>query len=166
MAEIQKYGELIPVAGGDPIPLLKEQLTIGRHGSCDIVLRFATISSKHCQLTLKDGYWFVDDTDSLNGTRVNDVRIQTHFLAPGDILYVAKYRYEIQYSPAELGAVGPPPAEEGIGEIFGSSLLDSAGLERRKPKPVSEDTVRFDTEEDLQEYRPPKSNSDDEYLEF
>ncbi len=36
------YGELVPDGGGDPIPLLREKLTVGRRESCDIVLRFPT----------------------------------------------------------------------------------------------------------------------------
>ena len=32
-------GQLIPEGGGDPIPLLKENLIIGRAESSDIVLR-------------------------------------------------------------------------------------------------------------------------------
>ena len=46
------YGELIPVGGGDPIPLLKKSLLIGRRESCDIVLRFSNVSAHHCQLTV------------------------------------------------------------------------------------------------------------------
>ena len=44
------FGELIPVGGGDPIPLMKEQLVIGRREKCDIVLRFANVSGEHCEL--------------------------------------------------------------------------------------------------------------------
>ena len=32
---IAMYGELIPVGGGDPIPLLKKSLLIGRRESCE-----------------------------------------------------------------------------------------------------------------------------------
>jgi adenylate cyclase len=51
------YGELIPQGGGDPIPLLKKQLLVGRRESCDIVLRFANVSAHHCQLFVNGGYW-------------------------------------------------------------------------------------------------------------
>ena len=49
------YGELIPLGGGDPIPLLKKQLLCGRRESCDIILRFANVSAHHCQFNLRDG---------------------------------------------------------------------------------------------------------------
>ena len=69
------YGELIPLGGGDPIPLLKKQLLAGRRESCDIVLRFANVSAHHCQLVVEDGYWYVRDLQSRNGVKINDVRI-------------------------------------------------------------------------------------------
>ena len=36
----ENFGTLVPKGGGDPIPLLKKNLLIGRRESCDIVLRF------------------------------------------------------------------------------------------------------------------------------
>ena len=129
------YGELIPVGGGDPIPLLKKSLLIGRRETCDIVLRFANVSGEHCEIEVDDGYWFVMDRGSRNGTKVNGVRIDTarKRLDPGDVLSVAKHKYEVQYSPVDdLGAVGPPPPEEEpLREVLGKSLLERAGLKRR-----------------------------------
>lgn len=127
------FGELIPVGGGDPIPLLKKKLLVGRRESCDVRLRFSNVSAHHCQLTLENGYWFVKDLNSRNGTKVNGARVTRKRLDPEDILSVAKHRYKISYSPVDLGATGPPPPdEEQIGEIMGRSLLDRAGLVRRR----------------------------------
>ena len=109
MAKEEQYGELIPKGGGDPIPLLKKKLLIGRRESCDIVLRFGNISAHHCEMTLESGYWFVKDMNSRNGTRVNGYRVTKRRLDPRDVLSVAKYQYEMNYVPADLGAVGPPP---------------------------------------------------------
>ena len=126
------YGELVPVGGGDPIPLLKKSLTIGRIESCDIVLRFPNVSSKHCHLTCESGYWYVTDLDSRNGTKVNDHRVLRKRLDPGDSLSVAKHKYEVKYSPVDIGAIGPPPPDEDeVGQIMGASLLQKAGLQRR-----------------------------------
>ena len=136
------FGELTPIGGGDPIPLLKKKLLVGRRESCDVVLRFANVSAHHCQLTLEDGYWFVKDLDSRNGTKVNGTRVTRKRLDPGDSLAFAKHNYEVQYSPVELGATGPPPPdEEQVSEILSRSLLDRAGLERR-PK-ADEDDEKF-----------------------
>lgn len=128
------FGELIPVGGGDPIPLLKKSLLVGRRESCDICLRFANVSAHHCQLTVNGGYWFVKDMQSRNGIKVNNVRVTEKRLDPGDILSIAKHRYEVQYIPYELGAVGPPPAETTSTleeEIMSKSLLERAGLAKK-----------------------------------
>lgn len=122
------YGELVPVGGGDVIPLLKKNLLVGRRESCDIVLRFPNVSAHHCQLAVNGGYWYVKDSGSKNGVKVNNIRVTEKRLDPGDILSVAKHKYEVQYSPADLGAVGPPPNDDVSTNIFSRSLLERAGL--------------------------------------
>lgn len=126
------YGEMIPVGGGDRIPLLKKSLLVGRRESCDIRLRFANVSAHHCQLTCRGGYWYVEDLNSRNGTKINGKRVTEKRIDPGDTVSVAKHDYEFIYSPAELGAVGPPPPETDVdAEILQKSLLERAGLDRR-----------------------------------
>lgn len=120
------FGELVPVGGGDPIPLLKETLLVGRRESCDIVLRFPNVSAHHCELYLKAGYWYVRDMNSRNGTKVNKVRVTEKILKPKDVLSIAKHKYEVVYEPAALGAVGPPTDDDAVD--FSRSLLDRAGL--------------------------------------
>jgi predicted component of type VI protein secretion system len=122
------FGELIPIGGGDIIPLRKKSLLVGRRESCDIVLRFPNVSAHHCQLTLMNGYWYIRDLQSRNGVKVNNVRVTEKRIDPGDTLAIAKHRYEIHYSPADLGAVGPPPTDGDRNEIFQKSLLERAGL--------------------------------------
>jgi adenylate cyclase len=127
------YGELIPLGGGDSIPLLKKKLLAGRRESCDIVLRFANVSAHHCELQLDSGYWYVRDLQSRNGVKINDVRIQEQRrLDPGDIVAIAKHKYRVEYDPVELGAVGPPPADNLSQEVMRESLLSRAGLDHRE----------------------------------
>jgi len=122
------YGEMIPTGGGDPIPLLKKNLLVGRRESCDIVLRFPNVSAHHCQLTINGGYWYVRDMNSRNGVKVNKNRVTEKRLDPGDVLSIAKHHFKLQYSPADLGAVGPPPNEDLSSNVFSRSLLERAGL--------------------------------------
>ena len=122
------YGELVPVGGGDNIPLTKQRLTMGRRESNDIVLRFQNVSAHHCEMQLESGYWFIRDLNSSNGVKVNGVRVKEKRLDPGDHLSVAKHDYRVHYSPADLGAVGLPPNEQEMASIFGKSLLERAGL--------------------------------------
>jgi adenylate cyclase len=140
------FGELIPQGGGDPIPLLKKNLLVGRRESCDVVLRFSNVSAHHCQMALVGGYWYVKDLKSRNGVKVNGLRVTEKRLDPGDTFSVAKHTYEVRYSPIDLGAVGPPPAESLETEVFGKSLLERAGLERTQPGTKAERAL-------LQDYR-------------
>ena len=127
------YGELIPVGGGDTIPLRKKTLLVGRRESCDIVLRFPNVSAHHCQLHVDAGYWYVSDQKSRNGVKVNGSRVTEKRLDPGDMISIATHRYTVQYSPMDLGAVGPPPtAGTPSAEIFSKSLLERAGLSKEK----------------------------------
>jgi adenylate cyclase len=124
-------GELIPIGGGDAIPLIRDHLTLGRRDSCDICLRFSNISGLHCELNFREGVWYVRDMGSTNGVKVNDQRVQEKLLRPGDEINIAKRRFTIQYTPAE-GAV---LEDESADEILGTSLLEKAGLARTERKP-------------------------------
>lgn len=149
-------GELIPCGGGDPIPLMKPSLLIGRRGSCDVSLRFPNVSSHHCELELINGYWSVKDLGSTNGIKVNGVRCDQKWLMPGDVLSVAKHRYEIAYEP-ETSA--PPPEEQA--DPFAVGLLEKAGL-------VSKDHGDEDDyeDDDAVPARRPRERLDDGELEI
>ncbi|MGE3407396.1 MAG: FHA domain-containing protein [Pirellulales bacterium] len=129
----EMFGELVPELGGDNIPLRKPRLLIGRRESCDITLRFTNVSAHHCELELQGGYWYVNDLNSRNGVKVNDARVgkDKKRIDPGDTLSVSKHKFELNYSPADLGAVGPPPQDEAVADIFSRPLLERAGLKKR-----------------------------------
>ncbi len=119
-------GQLVPVGGGDPIPLLKTPLLIGRRSRCDIVLDFPNVSSQHCELAFINGFWQIRDLGSSNGIKVNGERLDTKFLQPGDSVTIAKHKFTIHFAP---GAAAPPEEEE---DPFAMSLLEKAGLEKRR----------------------------------
>ena len=123
------FGELQPIGGGDPIPLLRTPLTVGRREESDIVLRFPNVSGSHCELSLVDGYWHVKDLGSSNGTKVNGSRVSEQRLEPGDTLSLAKHEYEVCYEPARLGATAQPEEKTVAKDLFSRSLLETAGLE-------------------------------------
>ena len=142
------YGELVPVGGGDNIPLLEKRLLIGRRESCDIVLRFSNVSAHHCQLFVENGYWYVKDLESRNGTRVHGRRVERKRLDPGCEIAFAKHKYTIEYTPTDLGASGPPPPdEEVLNQILGRSLLERAGLSRRD-RTTEDEKDRYDATND------------------
>jgi pSer/pThr/pTyr-binding forkhead associated (FHA) protein len=137
-------GKLDPVGGGDPIPLLKEELQIGRRSHCDITLRFPNVSSHHCLLTYRNGYWYIEDTNSRNGIKINDVSCQQKYLLPGDILSIAKHDYKVLYEPQ--GTEPPPDIEE---DVMSLSLMEKAGIVSRKRdrdtgRPITPEPTKID----------------------
>jgi pSer/pThr/pTyr-binding forkhead associated (FHA) protein len=126
-------GELIPVGGGDPIPLKRGALTVGRRESCNICLKFPNVSGLHCELAYKDaGYWQIRDLGSTNGIKVNGQRVLNRPLRPGDEIAIAKRKYKIQYN---LTAAAEAALEAVLTEdedVFSQSLLEKAGLAKRR----------------------------------
>src|SRR5580704_19667703 len=130
-------GELIPAGGGDTIPLIRRVMTVGRRESCDICLKFPNISGLHCELSFREGYWFVRDMGSSNGLKINGVRTLQRPLRPGDELAIANRRYTIQYN---ISSFGEENLESQLSENEGlrsQSLLEKAGL--AKPKSHDDD---------------------------
>ncbi len=129
-------GELTPCGGGDPIPLLKDKLLVGRRSSCDVTLRFPNVSSHHCELELVDGYWFVRDMGSRNGEKVNGERVESRCILPGDEISIAKHLYEIAYTPPKDSQA---PEEEAP---TSRSLLEKAGLEKKITERLQRERVK------------------------
>jgi adenylate cyclase len=131
------FGELVPVGGGDPIPLMKKRLRIGRREGCDIVLNFGNVSGHHCLMEIEEGYWFIRDLDSRNGVKIAGKRIMSGVrrrLDPDVEVTIAKHLFKIHYDPVELGAYGTPPKDEVVDDFFRESLLERAGLQRKAKK--------------------------------
>ncbi len=131
---LEPQGELVPVGGGDAIPLQQEVLTIGRRQSSDIRLDFPNISSNHAELSYRNGVWYLRDLNSTNGVKVNGVRTQRRPLRPGDEIGIANHKYTIQYQIPVGCSIEDVFAEEE--DVFSQSLMEKAGLERaKKPRP-------------------------------
>lgn len=119
-----ELGRLIPAGGGVPIVLTSEELIVGRHRDCDIQIRIPSISSRHCKLMMKEGYWHVEDLNSTNGTWVNGDRCLFECLPPDSDLALDKHHFTLEYVPR---SEGPPPI---VRQLFTQSLLEKAGLGR------------------------------------
>ena len=138
---VESVGELVPVGGGDPIPLRRGVLTIGRRESCDISLKFPNISGLHCELAYKDaGFWQVRDLGSTNGIKVNGERVLNRPLRPGDEIAIAKRKYKIQYNltPAAEAAIEAVLSEDE--NVFSQSLMEKAGLVKRRGRDDDDDS--------------------------
>jgi adenylate cyclase len=129
----ESLGTLEPLGGGDPIPLLKDRLVIGRRQTSDICLDFANISTSHCELILEQGYWKVKDLQSKNGIKVNGERVLEKRVYPGDELSIAKHRYRLDYTPTTSRSADAD-VDELHEDIMRFSLLERAGLTKQGDK--------------------------------
>lgn len=136
------HGELQPIGGGDPVPLLRDVLTLGRRESCDVCLKFPNISGVHAKMEFRDGYWYIRDMNSTNGIKVQGIRVQEKLLHPHDEVTIGKRKYIIDYElPADRRALDEVVEED----IMSQSLLEKAGLERHKSeRPASKTKASFD----------------------
>jgi len=72
-----------------------DELLIGRHPSCDVVVADDTVSRRHARLTFRDGGWIVQDLDSTNGTRLNGQYVGRCRVRPGDQLSLGRQRLQV-----------------------------------------------------------------------
>lgn len=69
--------------------------TVGRHPESDIFLNDVTVSRHHCRFQLSDEKLTVEDSGSTNGTYVNDERVDSIELSPGDEVLVGRFRFVV-----------------------------------------------------------------------
>jgi pSer/pThr/pTyr-binding forkhead associated (FHA) protein len=129
---IERNGELVPVGGGDNIPLIRDKLIIGRRDSCDIPLRFPNISGQHCELSFQNGYWVITDLGSTNGVKVEGIKVKKKILKDGDEISIANRLFTIRYSAPAAGTQTLNEILEDEDDIMAQSLLEKAGLVRSK----------------------------------
>jgi pSer/pThr/pTyr-binding forkhead associated (FHA) protein len=174
------YGTLLPIGGGDPIPLLKTELTIGRRPACDVRLEFENVSGKHAVLSLVNGVWHVRDLGSTNGTSLNGTRLSTpHSIMPEDEVGFAGHLYTIDYTPSVPDTLLSHELDREIpDERRRHSLMELAGLDtddrsvgpgrpRTAPAAIerpSVDEAEFEdtVPKDFKPETPPRPREDDE----
>jgi len=127
---VEVFGRLVPVGGGDAIPLTTNVLNIGRRESCDICLKFNNVSSIHCELSFRGGLWTVRDMNSSNGTKVNGVRMLQRTLKPGDEIGIAGHKFLLDYQLPDGVTLDDESAQSE--NVFGQSLMERAGLSKPK----------------------------------
>ena len=98
-------GSLQPINGGDSIPLLYDELYLGRDPDSDVILPYMSVAKTHCVLRFQEGYWLVRDLNS-NGVTIDGKTTQEGWLLPGTVLGLATHQFEMAYSTT---ATSPPP---------------------------------------------------------
>ena len=128
------FGKLIPRGGGSPIPLLKPKLVIGRDEACDIMLPFATVSSKHCELAYCNGCWYVEDLGSRHGIRVNNERCEAACVESGAVLTIGRHRFQLEYRVSSATVRKQRPTSSSPRRrLLSQSAAEEAASARQRP---------------------------------
>ena len=88
-----------------PLVLNKSKITIGRNSSNDIVIPHDAISSFHATIEFKNGFFYLEDYRSTNGTSLNNEKISPHQsikLKSGDIINFSIFEFRFMMSGHDL----------------------------------------------------------------
>jgi len=124
------------------VPLIREEITIGRTEGNTIRLTEQNVSRKHARLTLRNGVLRIEDLGSYNGTSLNGSALSgVAGLKDGDVILIGDYRLGIQEDrpsqvvPASAPASESAPAVPTVGEVMDgqptipiSTLVAQAGM--------------------------------------
>src|SRR5206468_2510288 len=79
------------------VPLIRDEITIGRKEGNTIRLTEPNVSRKHARLVRNNGTVLIEDLDSYNGIRVNGSRIQGRVnVAETDRIQIGDYLLELK----------------------------------------------------------------------
>lgn len=135
---------------GKEIPLVQQQLTVGRGSDCDIIIADPAVSRKHlqiiCREIVKNGESpkikiMLRDLGSRNGTQVNYASVHKAVLKPGDKIFLGRTILKFEHRDV---------AEQSFfDEIYRmattdslTSLLNKASITRTLSEEIA-DTARY-----------------------
>ena len=120
---------------------------VGRDRKCDYYIPSGQASRVHCKIEGSSGSFGVFDLESRNGTLVNEERVDSRVLRPGDAVTVAGNRLRF-----EMGDVVPSQLTRMGGKLEGKPVKQAeaeppiVAAPRPKAKPKSSETGDFESE--------------------
>src|SRR5262245_23406974 len=104
------FGEVYPLQPG-------QTYSLGRANTNSIVLKDDLASRDHAEVFSSSGRWFLRDLGSLNGTRVNDARVEgERGLVPNDEIHLGRTHLlfvEHMDQLPDLPQEGPASSDDG-----------------------------------------------------
>src|ERR1039458_5752970 len=95
------------------VPLIREEITIGRTDGNTIRLTEQNVSRKHARLTLRSGVLRIEDLGSYNGTSLNGSALSgVASLKDGDVILIGDYRLGIPEDRPSQAVPASAPASE------------------------------------------------------
>jgi len=96
------------------VPLGTRPVTIGRAPDNDIPIDNLAVSNYHARVYVEAGSLVVEDLNSLNGTFLNEIRVERAMLKDGDVILVGKHHIVVDQThdamaPADAWRKAPAP---------------------------------------------------------
>lgn len=96
------------------VPLLRDEITIGRQAGNTIRLTERNVSRNHARLLKRNGSYIVEDLGSYNGVMLNGQRVDASAeVSSGDKLAIGDYSLALQADTATSRRPAPPAAQSG-----------------------------------------------------
>jgi DNA-binding NtrC family response regulator len=130
--------ELQDEAGARRVGLSKERLVVGSSTTADLVVHDATVSSRHCALSVLGDGVAIEDLGSLNGTFVGSARIREAWGRAGTAVAIGHSTLVVLVAEARESTVQPGSPLPGIagGSIAMRRLADQVRRLARHALPV------------------------------
>src|SRR5438132_1255418 len=80
------------------VPIGSRAVGIGRSPDNDLPVDNPAVSNHHARVFFEAGRLVVEDLDSLNGTFVNDLRVERATLHDGDSIWIGKHKIKVDAS--------------------------------------------------------------------
>lgn len=106
----------------------EQPLTIGRAPESDIQIDNLAVSSLHARLEYQIDHLLLEDLESLNGTFVNDQRIQRVTLRQGDSIAIGKHHLVVLEDGPEQA--GPEASVRGAAPRVDQTVVLDTGMRR------------------------------------
>lgn len=126
------------------ITLSKGTISIGRLPENDLQVDNPAVSGRHATISWEHGHYVIEDNESLNGTYVNNARIDYHPLKDGDSVLIGKHM--LAFEDKEEAK----PQEKSIAPVITFPKPEASAAPNARPK---------ETPPGVSQHAPPKTNS-------
>src|SRR6267143_4665330 len=84
------------------IPVVRDEITIGRNDGNMVRLTEKNVSRQHGRLVRDQGHFYIEDLNSFTGIRVTGEKVKgKHLVREGDLIQISEYDLSLQSSPDE-----------------------------------------------------------------
>ena len=121
------------------IPVGSRPLTIGRAPDNDVHIDNLAVSDHHARLYAEGDRMVIEDLNSLNGTYVNDVRIERTTIRDGDTVQIGKH--QLQLDAAHEAPAPVPGGGGGLRKAPVPKIIETAVLETQQQRELMRQTA-------------------------